>query len=256
MIRGAVLSLLPSLVSTLLVLVVLGVTEAQVMQSASYQIQSDSLNIGGGNSTSTNYILESTAGEVATGPSDSETYSVNAGFQQMNSLYIALSGATNVVMDDTISGVTGGAANGSTTVTVITDSPGGYALTISSENDPAMQKGGDTIADYDPVGSDPGFDFTYDSGEAWFGFSPEGVDITSQFKDDGGSTCGGGGSLDTHLKCWEGLSTGGQTIAQGISSNHPTGATTTVYFQVGIGDGVNQAPGFYVATTTITALAL
>lgn len=255
MIRGVVLSLLPSLLSTVLVVSLLNVATAQVMQSSNYQIQSDSLNIGGGNSTSSSYILESTVGESATGLSDSENYSISAGYLQTISPYIALTGASNVTMDASISGVAGGAGNGSTTVTVITDNVGGYYLTISSSNDPAMQKGADTIADYDPVGSNPGFAFTYNYGEAWFGYTPEGDDITSQFKDDGG-TCGGGGSLDTPMACWEGLTTGGQTIAQSTTDNHPNGATTTVHFRVGVGAGVNQAPGFYVATTTITAITL
>lgn len=256
MTRGVVLSILPALLSTLLVLGLLGVSEAQVMQSLNYQIQSDSLNIGGGYATSSSYILESTVGEAATGLSSSTNYIMNAGFQQMQSIYIALSGASNVTMSPSIPGVSGGTANGSTTVTLVTDSPGGYVLTIAAENAPAMQKGVDIIANYDPAGSDPGFDFDVNTGEAFFGFTPEGADITSQFQDDGGSTCGGGGSLDTHLACWEGVSTSAQTIAQGNSSNHPNGATTTVYFRVGIGAGVNQTPGTYVATTTITALPL
>lgn len=255
MIRGVVISLLPVLLSTFVVLGALGVSSAQVMQSSNYQIQSDSLNIGGGNATSSNFILESTVGEAATGLSSSSNYTIGAGYQQMQSIYIALSGAGNVTMSPSIPGVTGGTANGSTTATVITDSPGGYVLTITAESAPAMQKGVDTIANYDPIGSNPALDFDVNNGEAFFGFTPEGVDITSQFKDDGG-TCGGGGSLDTHLACWEGVSTSAQTIAQSSGPNHPNGATTTIYFRVGIGSGVNQTPGSYVATTTITALPL
>ncbi len=251
--RLVVLPVLAAILCTVITVANLTVSEAQVMQSTSYQIQSDTINVGGGLSSSTNYISESTFGEVATGDSDSASYSVNAGFQQMQAVFISLSGAGNVSMTPAIPGVTGGVANGSTTVTVITDSPSGYALTIKAEGDPAMQKGADTIADYAP-GVNPEFTFTTDAGEAHFGFSPEGGDIVQRYQDDGGSC--NTSSLDTSLSCWDGLSTSEETIASDTSPNHPTGATTTVHFRVGVGGAVNPSPGFYTATTTITALPL
>ena len=58
----------------MIVLLLLNVSLAQVRSSASYQLQSDSLNVGGGLSTSTSYISESTVGEVATGESSSASY--------------------------------------------------------------------------------------------------------------------------------------------------------------------------------------
>ena len=227
---------------------------AQVMQSTNYRIQSDSINFGGGLSTSSSYTLESTAGEIATGDSSSATYNLHAGYQQMQEVYIALTGAQNVTMSPSIGGVTGGTSNGSTTVTVLTDSPSGYMLTIESSTTPAMVKGADVINDYVP-GGDPDFSFTTNATDSHFGYSPEGADVVQRFLDNTTDTCNTG-SADTALACWDGLSVSAETIAQSGSPNHPTGATTTIRFRVGIGNSVTQTPGTYIATTTLTALPL
>lgn len=248
----------PSLYATLATIVVLSslpVSFAQVMQSNSYRIQSDSINFAGGFSSSTNYSLESTAGEVGTGVGSSTNFSLKAGYQQMQEVYIAISGATNVDMSPSIPGVTGGTANGSTTVTVTTDSPSGYALTIEASGSPAMNKGSDSIADYAPVGLIPDYNFITGAADAHFGFSPEGVDVVQLFKDNGTNACNTGAS-QTALKCWDGLSTFEETIASASGSNHPNGATTSVMFRVGVGSVVVQPPGLYTATTTVTALPL
>ena len=255
MIRTVVLSFVSAFLCTSITIFGLHISSAQVMQSTNYQIQSDSLNIGGiDNSTSTNYALRSTIGENASGDSDSSSYSIGAGYRQMQAVYISLSGVSNISMTPSIPGVSGGTANGSTTLTVITDSPSGYTLTIESENDPAMNKGANSIADYNP-GSSPSFSFSVNDGEAYLAYSPEGEDITSRYQDNGGD-CNDGGSLDTVDSCWDGLTTGGQTISSATNPNHPNGATTTIKFKVGVGSGVNLDPGSYVATTTVTALPL
>lgn len=209
--------------------------------------------MGGGLSTSTNYRQESTFGEVGTGTSSSVTYSLRAGYQQMQEVYIALSTPSDVILSPSLAGLTGGTSNGSTTVTVTTDSPSGYSLILESQNDPAMRSGAYTIADYDE-GVDADYSFAVTGGIAHLGFSPSGSDITQFFKDNG-SLCGLG-ALDTNLACWAGLATVGTTISEGVGSNHPNGATTTINFRVGIGSGANVVTGLYTATTTLTALPL
>jgi hypothetical protein len=210
--------------------------------------------MGGGFSSSTNYRSESTAGEVATGLSNSTNYYLKAGYQQMQEVYIALSGAADVALTPSIGGITGGTAYGSSTVTVITDNPAGYTLSIAASSNPAMQKGIDTISNYIPVGAAPDYVFTVGASQARFGFSPEGVDIVQRFKDDG-AVCNVG-SGNTSLSCWDGISTSQTIIASKTSANHPAGSTTSVRFAVGIGGSVGQAEGSYVATTTLTALPL
>lgn len=242
-----------SITATVVILAMISVGNAQIRSSSNYQLQSDSVNIGGGYSSSTSYVQESTVGEVATGPSDSASYSLRAGYQQMQEVFLSLSTTGDVAMSPDIAGITGGTSNGSSTFTVITDSPSGYQLTIESENNPAMQSGANSIADYN-AGADPDFSFVTGAAEAHLGFTPEGVDVAQPFLDDGG-TCNTG-ILNTSLSCWEGLSTAAVAIAEGAGSNHPAGATTTINFRVGVGSGAGVVSGVYTATTTVTALPL
>jgi len=237
---------------TVLALSLLSVVDAQVMSSPSYQLQSDSVNVGGGLSSSTAYIQESTTGEIATGRSESAAFNLRAGYQQLQEVFISLSAPTDVLMNPSIPGITGGVSYGSTTVTVITDSPGGYMLLLSAEADPAMQSGSNSIPNY-PAGT-PDFAFTVPAASARFGVSPEGVDIPDVFRDDT-FVCGVGVS-DTPLACWTGIATTGVAMAESSNGNQPDGATTTLQFQLGVTAGAGVMSGEYTATTTLTALTL
>ena len=227
---------------------------AQMMQSGTYKIQSDSINFGGGRSTSTSYSLESTAGEVGTGDASSTNYNLHAGYQQMHEVYLSLSSASNVSLSPNIGGITGGTANGQTSVTVITDSLSGYQMTIKASSSPALASGASSFSDYTPAGSVPDFTFSVASNASGFGFSPEGADIDQKFKDNG-SVCNAGSS-DTSNSCWTGLSTTDMVIAQRTTENIPSGTATTIKFRAQSGSLNILPPGTYTATTTITAVAL
>lgn len=228
---------------------------AQVMQSASYRIESDSVNMGGARSASSTYALEDTVGEVATGDSASLSYLLGAGYQHTLVDYLSLSASPDVVLSPELGGITGGTSNGSTTITVITDSAAGYQLTIAASNSPALQSAeGNTIANYVPSGSDPDFSFTVSAGDERFGYSPEGTDIATRFKDN--STVCNTGSGDTSLACWDGITTTASEFARRTSPNHPSGSTTTLRFRVGLGSNAFVPEGTYRATTTVTALTL
>lgn len=242
-----------SLVITGLLLSMLTIGMAEVRTSTNYQLESDSINFTGGLSTSSNYTLESTAGEIATGPSDSSTYRLRAGYQQMQEVFISMTAPSAVVMTPDLGGLTGGESNGTTSVSVLTDSPSGYELTIEAESAPAMRKGADTIADYVPAGA-PDFNFNTGATQAHFGFSPSGSDIVQRFRDSVGVCNSGSG--DEYLKCWDGLATTPISIARGSGGNQPGGATTTIHFKVGIGGNTTVIAGDYYATTTLTALPL
>lgn len=251
---GPARDVIKAAIGTIGTLLLISTAAAQVMTSPSYQIESDSVNVGGGFSTSSSYRLESTVGEIATGDGNSSSYRLRAGYQSMHEVYLALTGVTNVTMGPSIPGVSGGTANGSTTVTVTTDSRSGYSLTIKAALSPAMRSGSNTIADYSPASSTPDFTFTTNVADAHFGFTIEGVDTASRFKDNG-TNCGSG-SQNAALACWDGASTTPITIATASGSNHPSGATTSIRFRVGVGSAVVQPEGSYVATTTLTALPL
>ncbi len=241
-----------AMVMTGLIFVMLTVGNAESRTSASYRLESDSINFGGGLGSSTAYTLESTMGEVATGISSSTSYSLRAGYQQMQEVFISLSEPQNVTLTPSIGGLSGGVAIGSTSVLVLTDSPSGYELTLVAANAPAMRKGADTIADYVPAAApnaDPGL--ITDPTDAHFGYSIGGTDMAQHFKNNG-VLCGVG-SNTTASFCWQGLSTSSRVIANG-DANQPVGASTTLFFKVELGTGVAVPPGEYIATTTVTAL--
>lgn len=225
---------------------------SQVMQSASYKIRADSLNFGGLRSTSASYTIEDTFGEIATGVSSSTTYSLRAGYQQMLEVGIAITSPADVTMPNV--SASGGASNGEATWTVTTDNAAGYSLSARASSDPALTSGANNFTDYTPAGGDPDYTFSIASSDSEFGFSPEGVDITTRFRDNGSSCNAGAG--DTTDRCWDGFSTTNQTIASGSSANHITGTDTTIKFQAEIGSASSQAAGTYTATITITAVTL
>lgn len=227
---------------------------ATVMSSSNYRLQSDSVNFGGGNSSSTSYVSESTFGEIATGNSGSTNFNIKAGYQQMQEVYLAISTVADVTLTPSINGNSGGIANGSTLVTVLTDNPAGYELYVSASSSPALISGVNSFADYTPVGVVPDFTFTVASTTAEFGFSPEGTAIVSNYKDNG--TVCGSGVLDTVDSCWSNLTTSNVLIAKEVVPNFPAGTGTTLKFRVESGIANIQPAGAYSATSTVTAVAL
>lgn len=227
---------------------------AQVMTGSSYQIESDSINFGGGLSDSDSFSLKDTLGEVATGDSESDNFQLRAGYRQMQAVAISVSSIPSVIMDTPLAGVTGGTSNGSTTITVITDSPAGYEFLIAAESSPAMQGPGEAfIADYAETG-DADFRFASSSPVSHLGFSVVSVDASPRFRHSESNVCGAG-SINTPLRCWVGLSSTTSPIAVRNESNHPDGTEIRLNFQIVV-DGIIQIPGTYRATSTVTAIPL
>jgi len=201
-------------------------------------------------------MIEDTVGEVATGNSTSTNFEVKAGYQQMNESSISIEVVNSVGLSN-ISGISGGASQGETTWKVTTDNPAGYAMSIKSTTTPAMTNtAGGSVADYVPAATTtPDFTFTITPTTSAFGYSPEGVDVYSRFKDNG-AVCNIG-SLNTADACWDGLSTTNKMIAERNTSNHSIGgSTTTVKFRVEIGNDKIQDSGNYSASVTVTAVTL
>src|SRR3989339_1617430 len=177
---------------------------ADFMQSSTYKIQSDSLNLGGADSASDNYKLNDTLGEVATGDSNSANYYMHAGYWQMQESYIAISSPSDLAMTS-MGGLSGGSSEGTMSWVVTTDNTAGYTMSIASTTTPALKSAVDSLDDYTPAGADPDYNFTNLATNSSFGFSPEGTETTSRFKDNG-VACNIGSS-ETTSKCWDGLST-------------------------------------------------
>jgi len=228
-------------------------TLADFMQSATYKIQSDTVNIGGADGSSATYKLNDTLGEVGTGDSNSTAYYMHAGYWQMGENYISISSPSDLVMAS-MSGLSGGSSEGTLSWVVTTDNTAGYSISLASTTTPALKSATDSLADYVPAGSNPDYNFTNLPANSSFGFSPEGADVISRFKDNG-SVCNTGSS-ETASRCWDGLSTTPKNVAGSATSNHPSGTTTTARFHAESGANHIQTSGVYSVTIVATATAL
>lgn len=225
---------------------------AAVASSTNYQLERDSINIGGLLSTTTNYTLEDTVGELASGTSSSASFFLKAGYQQMDASYITITSPADLALTPAISEDTGGTANGNTSWTVTTNNPAGYTLSIRAASSPAMQSSSASFSDY-TISSVADFTWSVGSSERKFGFTPEGSHITTRYKDNG-SVCNITSGSDTASACWDGLSTSNVVIAQSSQRNDTNGTATTVRFRAEAGS-TNQPPdGNYSATVVLTAI--
>lgn len=223
------------------------------MQSSNYQISQDSINIGGGSSSSGNYQLEDTVGEVGTGKLSSTNYQLLAGYQQLEESILELSSPSDVTMPP-LSGVIENSSQDTVTWSVSTSNSAGYELYIKSSTDPAMQGFNYNINDYVPSSSDPDYDFQIPSNSAEFGYSPSGNSITSEFKDNGSQCNAIPALLDTLEKCWAGFSTVNKLIS--TRSSAIENEDTVVYIRAANGSNNIIKADTYQAVLTVTLLSL
>lgn len=168
---------------------------------------------------------------------------------------------TNVDMDDTITGVTGGTTNGSTTFSVISNNAGGYTVTIAYQYDGAHAMFGDTsgsesIRDFDDVAGVPRYNFVA-STAAQFGYTVRSLDDTDtpQAFLDNGALCNQGAGSQNAYQCWKAPEVGAYTIVD-RGSSAVTGATTTLDFRIDVPNGSvpSVTADTYTATATLTLL--
>ena len=226
---------------------------AETMQSPTYKIMSDTVNVGGQDSSSSTYKLGDTLGEVGTGDSNSTNYFLHAGFWQMQESYISISSPSDLSLT-AIGGINGEASEGTMFWQVTTDNSAGYSMTIESTTTPALKSGSNSFDDYTPSGADPHYNFSIVSTTSAFGFSPEVTDTGVRFKDNC-SACNINVG-ETSSKCWDGLSTSPKVIFQRATANHPSGTTATVRFRAESGADHIQPAGSYSAPIVITAITL
>jgi hypothetical protein len=224
---------------------------AYVMESTNFRLQQDSINFGGGLGTSTDYRLEDTLGEIGTGYSSSSNFNLHAGYHQMDqNTYITISSPDAVSMLPAIPGLSGGTATGSAGVAVMTNNNLGYSLYIRASTTPAMQSTSSNFANYTPAGADPDFLWSVAPAGSAFGFSPEGGDIITRYKDDG-AVCNVAGG-DNSNRCWDAIGSVNGLISQSNIFNAPNNTTTTIKFQAESGSQHSQQTGHYSAIIIMT----
>lgn len=116
------------------------------MNSANYSIKKDSINIGGTeNSTSTNYGINDSMGEVGTGTSNSANYQMQAGYRpELNLPTLSFSLSTNSASLGTLS--SSSASTASVTATVTTNARNGYNISVQADGN-LRTSGGKIITD-------------------------------------------------------------------------------------------------------------
>ncbi len=228
---------------------------AAVMSSSNYKMGSDSINIGGEETSgSTSYKIRDTVGEVGTGESASTNYKMKAGYRQMQEdAYLAISSPSDLALTS-IGGLSNQVSEGTISWTVTTDNAAGYLLSVASTTTPALKSAFDSFADYVPSGADPDYNYNNASTDSSFGFSSEGTEAISRFRDNG-SVCNTG-TGETVSKCWDGLSTTPKAMAGSSSPNAPSGSTVTARVRAENGADHIQSSGNYAVTLVVTAVTL
>jgi|GEM_PF-411897 len=236
---------------------------AFVMESGSYRIQSDSVNVGGLRSESASYAEESTVGEIATGISDSTSYRLKAGYQQMQESFLSITSVGDIGLSPSLGGIVGGTSNGGAQFRVTTDNSAGFAVSVKTDSDIGMV--GDLHSGFifhlDTLTPEvPNFEFTSaPTNSSAFAFTINASttgEIVQLFRHNG-SACNSG-SNEADDNCWIAATTTPRTIISTSSRTPLSGATSTIRFRVVVSESHNPIllPDTYTATTTLTAVAL
>lgn len=168
--------------------------------------------------------------------------------------------AQNTTLSGSLNGITGGTANGSTSVSVQTNSPTGYTMTIAFYNNgtPQTMQGrttaSESLRDYPAAGGEPTYAFSTASTSAVFAYTATAVttsDLDQSFLNNGSNACNEpAGSRASYDNCWmEPTVSSFQVIDR--DSSAVSGATTTLHFRVHVPN--NPTPGLVADTYTATA---
>jgi hypothetical protein len=169
---------------------------------------------------------------------------------------ISISKSGDVSMSPNISGMTGGTATGSTTLTVITNNATGFSLALKASTSPALQSGSYSFADYtESTGGTPDYSWGIASTDSEFGYTVEPATLADNiqaFKDNG-TACGGTGTAQAADKCWANFTTSDSTVINRGNTTSQAGEAEVIKFEAQSGSGHFQNQATYTATITATA---
>lgn len=181
--------------------------------------------------------------------------------QSVTSEIAFIAPTADITMSPALAGITGGTANGQTTVRVLTNNALGYNMSLTASSSLGMvgnAQGGYIAPIVPTVGIIPNYSFTtLAANTAGFGYTVEASttgEVTAAFRDNGSNTCNTGSTegVDT---CWLNASTTATSIINRATATSASGATTTIKFRTIIMSSPSPAipQDTYVATTTLTA---
>jgi hypothetical protein len=134
------------IIITLLIVILILPFEVNGASSETYKIDADVIGVGGEVGSSESYKLTDTIGEPVIGVGVSENYRDKAGFWEMVTFGLSLTVDSNTVNLGTIT--PGTPVEGNSTITVTTDSWGGYDLKVNENNNLTHTDTVTTIPDY------------------------------------------------------------------------------------------------------------
>jgi hypothetical protein len=175
---------------------------------------------------------------------------------------------TNVTMDGSINGITGGQATGSSQFVVLTNNTAGFRVDISFEDNGSANamigdaNGNLALRNYDgDVGGQPSSGYSASTTAALFAYSvvsTSTADTAQSFLEDAGvcNVALGSGGTDG-VSCWKSPAVAPFTIVRREAAA-TTGATSTVLFNVTVPNSANPTPEAqtYTATATLSLFNL
>jgi len=234
----------------ILLLIFLLPLKTLAMSSSDYQINADSINFLGLDSASTNYNLNDTGGEVATGDSTSTHYQDRAGYWPMVMDYhISISTPGTVTMGAISGHGQSNLATNSATFVVNTDNPAGYSLSWHASAATMSDGTGDSIAAYTPgTPSVPEVWSVAGADSEWGGhLGASSTTVDTSFW----------GAADTYAGGkWLNIATSNFQIASRATRTGVGGDSEIVFFGAEVGNSHFQPSGTYTVNVTVTATTL
>lgn len=226
---------------------------AAVMESDSYRMSADSVNIGGAFGESDSYHMEDTVGEIATGDSESASYRLHAGYQQMHGSMISVTPGSDVTLDAL--SMAQNSAVASTFWVVTTDNTAGYTFSVRASSVPALIDGGtnESFTDYTDGGSPESWNVT---GAYEFGFSGYGESVeTATWGTDIGPDCIETPNVPSAGLNWLGFEGTNDILLASSEYRTDEVGESAVMCVATQQNGVFAPSGTYIATVTATAVA-